>query len=97
MKEILYVQLPKIGKAINGSLSANADGRNNRMRALFFDESGSVRGELYDPMIKHISPDGIYLTGFEPAGIDRHRREKFVYQEWWIMIKKRDEDEKAVD
>lgn len=39
---------------------------------------------LHGVALKSTGADGIRLSGFQPNGIDKQGREKFVYQEWWL-------------
>lgn len=82
MKYKLFKQLPKQQrKGIEGTLSVGTDKIGGLIANFFQDET--LIAELYKPDIVWINLYGIYLRGYEPAGIDVHHRQKFVYQEWF--------------
>ncbi len=58
----------------------------NNGDALFMDSSGEIiLKEMKRAYLLSICVPGMLLAGFEPAGVDKHMREKFVYQEWYLV------------
>lgn len=76
----LYTQLPKpkfLGKAI---VSVHEDGK-----AYFLTHDTRVIAKLHRCRLDSISMDGIKLSGMEEAGLTPTGRQKFQYQEWWLV------------
>jgi len=85
MNCILHKQKPKTDKnGIRGALAVHSlEGK--EITAFFFQEE-RILAELKKPDIIFINAHGILLKGYEPAGIDRQNRQKFVYQEWFCVF-----------
>ncbi len=86
MNEFALMTLRPKWRALGiGSLSV---GKNGEAQFFGADQSNRLGGEILATMtrvrIDQAAAEGIYLSGMEPAGIDRQGNEKFVYQEWWL-------------
>ena len=82
MKFSLYKQLPKPSKrGIEGYIHSDS-----KKADLYPDKDKPLRTEkLIKPELVSISMNGITLKGFESDGFDKTGREKFKYQEWWLV------------
>jgi hypothetical protein len=55
---------------------------------LFSDEGrGRCVAQLDRAMVTQMATAGIWIVGYKPDGIDKHRRQRFVLTEWFCAYK----------
>jgi hypothetical protein len=92
----LITQKPKPRSLGLGVLSVDKSGD-----AQFFSGEGERDSKVLAGMkrcrLESASAHGIMLTGMEPTGVDRHGRETFAYQEWWLRYAAKDASPSAAE
>ena len=81
MKAMLYKQKPKPTKLV---WHGYASGDNKAIH--FFDMDDKLICTLEKPDIIFINTDGLMIKGYEPNGVDRAGRQKYLYQEWYLIM-----------
>jgi hypothetical protein len=79
----LYLQQPKVKHVGKGLLNIEQNGT-----ASFYDSpeaNAHFLAELKRVRIDFAGAAGIMLDGFESVGADAQQREKFRFQQWWLM------------
>lgn len=78
MKVIVYKQKPRVmTQGVSGELSVD-----NKQAHLFGPDDLLIM-EMLNPELVFINPAGLLLRGFEPNGVDKAGRSKYLYQEWF--------------
>lgn len=80
----LVTQKPKPEEIGTGVLSIDKSGE-----AMFFEGKGERRAQVLATMqrvrVEFASANGIMFSGMQPEGFERNGKEKFSYQEWWLI------------
>jgi hypothetical protein len=83
----LVIRHPKTRDVGLGTLSVDKTGE-----AMFFAGNGEAGAAVLATMqrarIEFAAADGLLLSGMQPEGVDRHGRQKFSFQEWWLTYPK---------
>ena len=80
----LVTQYPKPKEICFGILSIQSDGF-----ASFFSGDGGNDSKIVADMVRckidFAAAHGIMLSGMEPKGFDKAGRQKYQFQEWWLI------------
>ena len=80
----LIIQKPKPKELGTGVLSIDKSGE-----AMFFEGNGessaAVLASMQRVRVEFAGANGIMFSGMQPEGFERNGKQKFSYQEWWLV------------
>lgn len=80
----IVTQQPKAKELGTGVLSIDKNGD-----AMFFEGNGESSAQLLATMhrvrVEFAGAAGIMFTGMQPEGFDRSGKQRYSYQEWWLI------------
>lgn len=79
----LIIQKPKPKPLGVGVLSVDKRGEAHFFEGLG-ESNSAVLAHMVRSRLESAAAHGLMISGMEPAGLDKHGCQKFVYQEWWL-------------